>query len=164
MLHAEHVALPPIVGTVAVLCYMNAMHGDFVHDDLKAIVSNADVTGEVAVAEVFVHDFWGSDIRSNTSHKSYRPLTTLTFRATHAVFGLRPLAYHVVNVALHVIVTSLLHVFMREMDKASREGALAASLLFAVHPIHTEAVTGLVGRADVLCAAFFLSCLIAYRR
>jgi hypothetical protein len=80
MLHAEHVALPPIVGTVAVLCYMNAMHGDFVHDDLKAIVSNADVTGEVAVAEVLVHDFWGSDIRSNTSHKSYRPLTTLTFR------------------------------------------------------------------------------------
>ncbi|ELU04913.1 hypothetical protein CAPTEDRAFT_82789, partial [Capitella teleta] len=151
-----------IVGTVAVLCYMNAMHGDFVHDDLKAIVSNADVTGEVAVAEVFVHDFWGSDIRSNTSHKSYRPLTTLTFRATHAVFGLHPLAFHVVNVALHVIVTSLLHMFMREIDKASREGALAASLLFAVHPIHTEAVTGLVGRADVLCAAFFLSCLMAY--
>jgi hypothetical protein len=87
----------------------------------------------------------------------------------------------VVNVALHVIVTSLIHMFMREMDNASREGALAASLLFAVHPIHTEAVskatlspqsslvsclqvTGLVGRADVLCAAFFLSCLIAYRR
>ncbi|ELU03339.1 hypothetical protein CAPTEDRAFT_208014, partial [Capitella teleta] len=84
--------------------------------------------------------------------------------ATHAVFGLHPLAFHVVNVTLHVIVTSLLHVFMREIDKASREGALGASLLFAVHPIHTEAVTGLVGRADVLCAAFFLSCLMAYRR
>ncbi|ELU04914.1 hypothetical protein CAPTEDRAFT_188081 [Capitella teleta] len=82
--------------------------------------------------------------------------------ATHAVFGLPPLAFHVVNVALYVIVTSLIHMFMREMDNASREGALAASLLFAVHPIHSEAVTGLVGRADVLCAAFFLSCLMAY--
>jgi len=71
------VLLPPLL---AMLVYANGLTGDFVHDDIFAIKRNRDVTGNTDVADVFLHDFWGTSMSSNSSHKSYRPLTILTFR------------------------------------------------------------------------------------
>ena len=60
---------------------MNTLYGDFVHDDIPAIVNNPDVNGkQVDVMELFSNDFWGEPMSSVTSHKSYRPLTILIFR------------------------------------------------------------------------------------
>ena len=42
--------------------------------------------------------------------------------------------------------------------------SLLAGLIFAVHPVHTEAVAGVVGRAELLAAVFFLSCLLVHQR
>ena len=61
--------------------YVNTLYGDFVHDDIPAIVNNPDVNGkQVDVMELFSNDFWGEPMSSVTSHKSYRPLTILIFR------------------------------------------------------------------------------------
>lgn len=86
---------------LAVLCYANSYDGDFVFDDTEAIVNNKDVTrawrGDRANPLVqtgtnergankdgfwslIENDFWGTPLGSNTSHKSWRPLTTFTFR------------------------------------------------------------------------------------
>jgi hypothetical protein len=64
----------------AVLCYLNGINGDFVHDDVYAIKDNPDVTGQAPLANVWRNDFWGKSMCDNTSHKSYRPLTVLSFR------------------------------------------------------------------------------------
>ena len=64
---------------LAVLSYSNSLFGDFVHDDIVAIVRNPDVTSSGG-GNVFLNDFWGSPMSSNLSHKSYRPVTTLLFR------------------------------------------------------------------------------------
>ena len=71
-----------VIFAAAICCYANSLSGDFVFDDAEAVVNNRDVrsTGGNSVWEIFTHDYWGYPIRSNTSHKSYRPLTTLTFR------------------------------------------------------------------------------------
>uniref|UniRef100_A0A182YIZ4 Transmembrane and TPR repeat-containing protein 3 n=1 Tax=Anopheles stephensi TaxID=30069 RepID=A0A182YIZ4_ANOST len=68
------------VGLIAALCYLNGIQGDFVHDDIPAITLNKDVLGHGPVAQVFRNDFWGTPMADLSSHKSYRPLTTLTFR------------------------------------------------------------------------------------
>uniref|UniRef100_A0A182K0B6 Uncharacterized protein n=2 Tax=Pyretophorus TaxID=44537 RepID=A0A182K0B6_9DIPT len=68
------------VGLIAALCYLNGIQGDFVHDDIPAITLNKDVLGVGPVAQVFRNDFWGTPMADLSSHKSYRPLTTLTFR------------------------------------------------------------------------------------
>lgn len=60
--------------------YMFSLDGDFVFDDSEAIVKNADVKLDTHVSSVFHNDFWGTNMKSNLSHKSYRPLTVLTFR------------------------------------------------------------------------------------
>ena len=69
-----------LIGVISVLCYFNSLKGDFVHDDLVAIVRNPDITGGSLFGELWIHDFWGKNITDNKSHKSYRPLTTITFR------------------------------------------------------------------------------------
>uniref|UniRef100_A0A182V544 Uncharacterized protein n=1 Tax=Anopheles merus TaxID=30066 RepID=A0A182V544_ANOME len=71
-----------LVGLIATLCYLNGIQGDFVHDDIPAITLNKDVLGTGPVAQVFRNDFWGTPMADLSSHKSYRPLTTLTFRGS----------------------------------------------------------------------------------
>lgn len=66
--------------TIAVLCFTNSLYGDFVHDDIPAIVRNADVLGTTTVWQLFHNDFWGQPMSHPDSHQSYRPITTLTFR------------------------------------------------------------------------------------
>lgn len=69
-----------LVGVVAVACYLNGLSGDFVHDDIPAVVLNKDVTGKNPIGHLLKNDFWGTPMEDVTSHKSYRPLTILTFR------------------------------------------------------------------------------------
>lgn len=65
----------------AVLCYVNSLHGDLVLDDIPAIRDNADIRPDVTSGwRLLGDDYWGKSMQDNTSHKSYRPLTVLTFR------------------------------------------------------------------------------------
>ncbi|XP_011789489.1 PREDICTED: transmembrane and TPR repeat-containing protein 1 isoform X2 [Colobus angolensis palliatus] len=100
----------------------------------------------------------------NTSHKSYRPLCVLTFKLNIFLTGMNPFYFHAVNVILHCLVTLVL---MYTCDKTvfkNRGLAFVTALLFAVHPIHTEAVAGIVGRADVLACLLFLLAFLSYNR
>jgi hypothetical protein len=83
------------------------------------------------------------------SHLSYRPLTTISFRFNHYFHGLRPFGYHVVNIALHAAVTALFTVATRRMLN-SAPTAVFAGILFAVHPLHVEVATNIIGRAESL--------------
>lgn len=171
-----------LVTCVSVLCYYNSCKGEFVFDDSEAIVANKDLTPDIPLGELFYHDFWGANISSNTSHKSYRPFTILTFRFNYWLAeGLHPWGFHVVNVTLHAVVSVLcLKLFSiifngknnvkfycdnnssaRTHFTASR-ASLVGAILFAVHPIHTECVSGLVGRADLLGALFFILSFLFY--
>ncbi|KAJ8031751.1 Transmembrane and TPR repeat-containing protein 1 [Holothuria leucospilota] len=154
-----------IVGIVAVLIYMNSLFGNLVHDDLYAIVRNDDVVSlQTTVPSLFFNDFWGRPLTDERSHKSYRPLTVLTFRMNCLCHGLNPLGFHIVNVALHATVCLLFMHFSRLFLFSDEDLSFRAALLFAVHPVHTEAVAGVVGRADILACIFFLLSLLIYKR
>ncbi|KAM9403279.1 protein O-mannosyl-transferase TMTC1-like isoform 3-T3 [Salvelinus alpinus] len=146
------------------LCYSNSLHGEFVHDDVWAISNNPDVRPGSSLQSIFTNDFWGKRMADNTSHKSYRPLCILTFKLNILLGGMTPLYFHVVNVCLHCAVTCLL---MHTCDRCVFDDprlAFLTALLFAVHPIHTEAVSGIVGRADVLACMLFLLAFLSYIR
>ncbi|KAI1883358.1 hypothetical protein AGOR_G00230600 [Albula goreensis] len=149
---------------VCALCYSNSIHGEFVHDDVWAILNNPDVRPGSSLRSIFFNDFWGKRMADNTSHKSYRPLCILTFKLNVVLGGMTPLYFHVVNVSLHCAVTVVLMVVCeRNVFEDSRLAFLSA-LLFAVHPIHTEAVSGIVGRADILACLLFLLAFLSYIR
>uniref|UniRef100_A0A8C7E2T6 dolichyl-phosphate-mannose--protein mannosyltransferase n=1 Tax=Naja naja TaxID=35670 RepID=A0A8C7E2T6_NAJNA len=150
---------------VAALCYWNSLQGEFVHDDVWAIVNNPDARpGASPPLAAFSNDFWGKGMGENTSHKSYRPLCVLTFRLNILLAGMNPFYFHALNVVLHCLVTLVL---MYTCDKTVfKDSGLAfvTALFFAAHPIHTEAVTGIVGRADVLACLLFLLAFLSYNR
>ncbi|XP_072309449.1 protein O-mannosyl-transferase TMTC1 isoform X1 [Eucyclogobius newberryi] len=149
---------------LCLLCYGNSLRGELVHDDVWAIVHNPDVRPGTGLRDVFRNDFWGKRMEDNTSHKSYRPLCVLSFRLNIWLWGVAPLYFHLVNLALHFLVCCLLLVTCRRCVFSDSRWASVAVLLFAVHPVHTEAVSGIVGRADVLAALLFLLCFLCYTR
>ncbi|XP_044137349.1 protein O-mannosyl-transferase TMTC1 [Bufo gargarizans] len=153
-----------VPAVVAGLCFARSLLGEFVHDDVWAILNNPDSRGETNLSTIFKNDFWGKAMDDNTSHKSYRPLCVLSFRVNVYWTGLEPLYFHAVNVVLHSIVSALLGYICSTIVFEDRKQAVASALLFAVHPVHTEAVAGIVGRADVMSCLLFLLAFLCYIR
>lgn len=153
-----------VLVALCALCYSNSIRGELVHDDVWAIINNPDVRPGSSLGNIFSNDFWGKRMADNTSHKSYRPLCILTFKLNILLGGMTPLYFHMVNVCLHCAVTCLL---MQTCERCVFEDsrlAFITALLFAVHPVHTEAVSGVVGRADVLACLLFLLTFLSYIR
>ena len=92
----------------------------------------------VPLLNLFSNDYWGTRMSKEQSHKSYRPLTVLTFRLNYALGGLDPSGYHLVNVVLHGAVVVLFHDLCSRLFPArsrSSQIPLLASVAFAVHPV-----------------------------
>ncbi|XP_015369307.1 PREDICTED: transmembrane and TPR repeat-containing protein 1-like [Diuraphis noxia] len=102
-------------------------------------------------------------LRSSDSDRcSGRFETNLSSELNHYVFGLQPVWFHVVNVILHGFCSVLFARLCISVAGLKHKYGLLAGIVFAVHPIHTEAVTGIVGRADVLACLFFLLSFLTY--
>ncbi|KYM94696.1 Transmembrane and TPR repeat-containing protein 4 [Cyphomyrmex costatus] len=147
--------LSPWIIVILSLCFVNSYDGDFVFDDTEAIVNNIDVR-ETPFWDIFQNDFWGTKLSHKQSHKSYRPFTILSFRLQFWLRqGLVSQDYHIVNIILHSTICLLtLFVYNIFLGPEGRNISFYAAALFAVHPIHTEAVSGIVGRAELLCGLF----------
>lgn len=179
----HHIPLPKlgsfysrlVTAFVALICFINSYDGDFVFDDSEAIINNKDLNPASPLSNIWKNDFWGSNLSSNSSHKSYRPLTVLTFRINYLLAGgLYPVGFHLLNVALHCVISALMiDVFSILIGGLSHDGkgsklsfspkaSFLAALFFAAHPVHTESVAGVVGRADLLCALFFQLSFLVY--
>jgi len=145
----EHLAIGLLLASI-VLVYSNALSNEFTMDDELYILKNAAVTN-VTVAQLF---------RPNPVSNVFRPVTFATFALNWAVGRQQPLGYHLLNIMLHLVVTLLLYQLLKTVllpSPTTSMMALVAAWLFAVHPIHTEAVTSIVGRAELLAAGFLLA-------
>ena len=129
-----------ICAALAAVLYLNSLDCGLVFDDIAAIKRNEDLHPSTSWVNLLYHDFWGQSMDYKYSHKSYRPLTVATFRLNYMLHELQPLGYHLVNVLLHSAVCYL-YVLLCGVVFSEVWPALIAGLLFAVHPIHTEAVS-----------------------
>ena len=139
------------VALLAVVPYLNGLGGEFVFDDVRLIRNNPQVPRHAALA-VFVTPYEPGAL--------YRPLTMLTYIA-NARLDRGPRGFHAVNIALHLGVSLMVLALARRLGFAPW-AAFAAAALFAAHPIHSEAVTGIVGRAELLAAAGALATLLTF--
>lgn len=130
----------------------------------RAILANTDVSGGAPWHRSFANDFWGTPLTDSGSHGSWRPFCVLSFRLNHLMAGgYVPWGFHLVNNLLHCVATALVVRVARSL-LASFWAVLAAGTLFAVHPIHTEAVASVVGRADVAACVCYLLTYLSYLR
>ncbi|XP_064459651.1 protein O-mannosyl-transferase TMTC2-like [Ornithodoros turicata] len=158
----EYYGSVALVSGLACLLYWNTLDADFAYDDSRAIRTNQDLLPSSPLTSLFRNDFWGTPLTHSGSHKSYRPLCVLSFRLNYLLGGYDPRGYHLFNVLLHGIVSGLFTVLVAKFFIGQPLPTLVAGLLFAVHPIHTEAVAGIVGRADIGACLFFLGSLLSY--
>jgi tetratricopeptide (TPR) repeat protein len=138
---------------LASLPYLNALDGDFVFDDVGVIRDNPVVQREPA---------WRVFTTVYEPGSLYRPITMLTY-AANARLSEGAWGFHAVNVALHAFVTILVYALALRLLRAPL-AAIVAAAVFAVHPIHSEAVTGIVGRAELLAALGGCVALLAFAR
>ena len=100
---------------------------------------------------------------SSDSHLSYRPLTVLTFCLQHSFVGFDKLSFHGVNIVLHALVCTLL-MWVCEPYLSHRSQRQLVGLLFALHAVHVESVTGIVGRSELLSALLFLCAVLCHHQ
>jgi tetratricopeptide (TPR) repeat protein len=108
---------------------------------------------------ILTEEYW----HGSTASGLYRPLTTFSYLLNYAVFGngTQPAGYHWVNFALHGVNVSLVYLLgILILGESAPAFALAA--LWGVHPLLTESVTNIVGRADLLAAFGVLAGLLCY--
>lgn len=142
---------------VCVLVYGNCVRNGFTFDDHSYVLGNTAVKSG-SVAQLFV---------PTKANNMLRPFTFATFQLEWAAWGPRPLPYHVVNLLLHALITVLLYMLFLKLLESLPQAetiAFAAALLYAVHPIHTEVVASIVGRAELLAVAFLLGAWILHLR
>jgi tetratricopeptide (TPR) repeat protein len=142
-----------LVALLACVPYLNALPADFVFDDVGVVRDNPAVRVQ-PMAELAWYVYQPGAL--------YRPLTMLTYAVT-AMFTNAPAAYHAVNIVLHVGVSLAVFAVALLVLRGTAAAGIAA-LLFALHPVHTEAVTGIVGRAELLASLGVLGALLAFVR
>jgi len=134
-----------LIAAVVTAVYANTLSNEFINDDVPAIVAN-DAVRSGDMLRIFTTPSWTAS--ASTNHL-YRPLITLSFAANYAVGALQPSGYRMVNIALHAIASIVAYVLVVSLG-GQMGVALVAALLFAAHPINSEALNAVVGRAEIV--------------
>ena len=146
---------------LAIVPYLNALEAGFVYDDSGLVVGHAAVQGDFSPERALTAPYWRPATARATA--LWRPWTTLSFAIDDAIADDSAGWMHAVNLLLHVAVVLLGFAFLLRIG-APLPAAAAAAALFAVHPLHTEAVTWISGRAELLAAIGVLGALLSATR
>lgn len=136
--------------------YSNGLSNGFVWDDSAQIVMNPDLRPGAPWIRLFTSDVWAHahrDQRVQTNY--YRPLQMATYRLTSDLFGLDSKHLHILSLVLAL--AAVLAAFMAYLKLTDRLAiAFVAAALFAVHPVHSEAVDWISALPEIGCATFIL--------
>lgn len=148
-----------LIIAAGVFCYLNSLDGDFVWDDRSYVNNNPAIRSLRALRTFFTEP---QTLAAGTlAFENYRPFVTLSYAIDYSLWGLSTFGYHLTNILLH-IANAILVFFLVEKIVRKRIPAAFAALLFAVHPIQTEAVTWISGRSNVLFLFFYLGAFLFY--
>lgn len=142
---------PAILAVAVLLAYFNALGGEFQFDDYNVIVNNPAVHSIAGWLD---------------SMPGIRPLLKLSYALNWTVHS-GPFGFHLFNVLVHVVNTILVYRLLRALSAERTQAqwaALVGALLFALHPVQTEAVAYLSGRSVSLMALFYLGSVLTWLR
>src|SRR5437867_4994240 len=157
----RHMAI--ILG-LSLVAFANSLPGSFVWDDEIQVVKNWRIRSFENLPSAFTTAFWsflGTPAENQTNF--YRPVQTITYMLAYAAGGLSPTAYHAFSIIYHA--AAIVSVYLIGLELMFAPGvAFATAALFAVHPVHTEAVAWIAAIPDVACGAFYFAAVLFYFR
>ncbi|TMA39392.1 MAG: tetratricopeptide repeat protein [Deltaproteobacteria bacterium] len=163
---AEHERRPgvragaAVAAGLALIVYINSLPNGFLSDDVQTIAFSSAAGSPFNLRGLLIGP--GLIVRGG-SRGTYGPVTAWTFLVAHVMGADLPLVHHLANVVCHVAAAALL-VLAAAATGLSPPAATLAGALFAVHPIHTEAVAHIASRGSVLSTALVLLALLWWRR
>ena len=146
------------VAIVAALVYANSVVNGFVLDDRFVVNDNPLVHHISGLWRAWVTPYWPPVHPAG----QYRPLTIVSFTLDWVLSGGDARWFHAMNVLWHAAASVIAWALLRRL--LSPAGALLGALIFAVHPVHVEAVSNVVGRSELMAATFALATLVAHSR
>jgi protein O-mannosyl-transferase len=163
--HKDRRNLLVILALVAasLLCYSNSFTSGFVFDNKGIILQDPRIQADTSqnISDIFNHTYWWPTGESGL----YRPLTTLSYFFNYTILGDRdqPADYHLVNLLLHVTNAVLIYFLILRLTGNFRVSVVSAGI-WSVHPLLTESVTNVIGRADLLSSLALLGGLLIYQK
>lgn len=155
-IHTIGLILALILSTLVV--YGQVYNFDFINiDDDKYVYENFNVKSGLNLQSII------NSFTSTQDTGLWIPVTWLSFLVEYELFGLKPGAYHLINVLLHIVNTLLLFAFFRKVTGYVWRSAFVAAL-FALHPLHVESVAWITERKDVLSIFFMMTSLYMYAK
>jgi tetratricopeptide (TPR) repeat protein len=147
------------IATAALVPHLHALRCGFVFDDVGVIVENPAITG-FDLGKIWTEPYWPQ----NPGAHLYRPLVSTGYAIDWALAGGKPWLFHLRNLLIHAATALAALALLRSLFPARPGLAFAAAALFALHPLHVEAVAGIVGRAESLAALLTLGSALAWLR
>lgn len=147
--------------SVALLAFASSAVGilnGFAYDDVYVVEQNPLMKYLHGWWHVFRLSYWPKSAGGD----GYRPLTILAFRLEAAVDHLNPMVFHATNIVLYLVAALL--VFQLAKRLLPLWAAWVAAALFAVHPVHVEAVANVVGQSELWVAVATLGAVVLYIR
>lgn len=141
---------------VSVIVYLNTLTHGFVYDD-SYFSNRHDLYTLSAIPKAFTESY----LPNNRTAGFYRPLAIASFAATFTAFGSSSVPFHLTNILLHSLATVLVFLLGRKLTHSTSVAWIAA-LLFAVHPIHVDAVANIKSRDEIFYAIFFMISLLTF--
>ncbi|MGH9423050.1 MAG: glycosyltransferase family 39 protein, partial [Thermoanaerobaculia bacterium] len=150
-----------VVALLAIASSITGILNGFAYDDTVIIIEDPRFRSLQSLWQVFTRTYWMPQYGGSL----YRPLTTLGFRLEWIVGGGSPLPFHIVSILMYAAVSVAVFGLARQLfDNTS---AFVSAALFAVHPLHVEAVANAVGQAELgaaLCVVTAMSLYIRWSR
>ncbi|MGH7480941.1 MAG: hypothetical protein ACRELV_02205, partial [Longimicrobiales bacterium] len=147
-----------VLAAVAI-AYANSLANGFARDDGAVIVLNDRIKDLTDFGAIWLAPYWPRD---GGDWGLYRPLPIFGYAVQWALGSGTPVIFHATSMLLHGAVTVLVLVLLRSLVEAP--AALAGALIFAVHPVATEAVANVVGQAELLAALGIVGACVLYGR
>lgn len=138
----------------ALVVYAGSLANGYAFDDVVLIPNDPRVV-ELQLRALLTKTYW-----NDAALGLYRPLTSVSFALDWLVSSGKPAWFHFTNMVWHAIASVLAYALLSRFFQPA--GALIGGLLFALHPLHAEAVANIVGRSEMMAATFFLAACIAW--
>ena len=149
-----------VCALVAVGFHLNALGNEFAYDDVHILTENPEIQDIGNLPRLLTEPYWPGGFGQQLG--LWRPAVTLSFGVQWWLFQDNGMPYHLVNVLVHGVVTVLVVLLIAEL--ATIPVALLGGLVFAVHPVHVEAIANIVGLAELQAAVFFLAACLVHLR
>ncbi|MBN1633375.1 MAG: tetratricopeptide repeat protein [Ignavibacteria bacterium] len=150
-----------IISVWSFIIYYNSLSGEFVFDDESVVQNNISIQSLSNIPKYFTADEGFHKVIG----RYYRPIVSTSYAIDYSIWGLEPFGFHLSNIFFHIISSILLFLILKQLFSKYENPVFISfmgAMIFAVHTIHTEAVSWISGRTDSIVTLFFFASFLFY--